>query len=471
MKRKTKILYVSAELSPYASAGGLGEMGRSFTKALYDTGNYEVRRVMPLYKNINGDLKYLTDFPVRMRETFETCIVKKNSNKKEFITYFLQNDRYFYRENIYAYEDDGLRFFFFCRAVVEMLKRIKYRVDIVHINDWHTGFLAVLLKKEFPKVKTVFTIHNLSYHGFIEASYLDGLLSREEQCRLGYPEWLNFMKAGICYSDLLTTVSPNYAKEIMTPHFSCGLLPLLKSRKDEIVGILNGVDYDIYDPSKDTELDFPYQYDSYHCKNKNKEKLREVYGLPQENKPLIVMISRLNYEKGIDLLLEALEFMDLTQFQFILLGSGNPYYQEKLSELAAKNPDWMKVEFSYSIQLAKKLYAAADIYLMPSKYEPCGLGQLYGMRYGAVPIVNPVGGLRDTVIEEEQCPKDYTGFHMKEWSTEALMEAIQRAVTTYYQKDWHHYITNGMKQDFSWTRSVMQYQKLYEKLLKKKDKV
>lgn len=464
MKRKIKILYVTAEIAPYANAGGLGEVGRSFPKALYESGNYEVQRVMPLYKRVNTKLKYIVDFPVKMDWDYETCIVKKDSDSKEIPTYFIQNDRYFHRDNIYAYEDDGFRFIFFCKAVVQMLKTISFHPDIVHINDWHTGFLSLLLKKEFPKLKTVFTIHNISYHGFIPASYLDGSLTEQEQVLLGYPEWLNFMKAGLIYSDMVTTVSPGYAQEIRLPQYSAGMSHILVERSNAPVGILNGIDLDSYDPSLENGLEHPYDSCHPEIKKKNRSLLRERYGLPDEEKPLLAMVTRFDYYKGIDLVLKAIRYLDLSTFQLIILGSGSQQYERMLSCINSAYANNVIVEFNYTPELAKQIYAAADIYLMPSLYEPCGLGQLYAMRYGAVPVVNPVGGLKDTVKDEKD-PENSSGFYMEDWTAEALSKAIKRAIQAYHSPDWKHYIRNGMNFDSSWKRSIAQYRQYYEKLI------
>lgn len=461
---KIKILYVAAEIVPYASAGGLGEVAKSFPKELTDTGKFEVYRVMPLYQSIKEKLKYVADFSVAMDQGYETCVVKKDLENDEIPTYFIQNDRYFCRDNIYAYEDDGFRFFFFCKAVVGMLKEISFQPDIVHMNDWHTGFLALILKKEFPKIKTVYTIHNISYHGFIPSSYLSGLLTEEEQDRLGYPEWLNFMKAGIIYSDLVTTVSPSYANEVIQPAYSCGMDLLLEDKWVKPVGILNGIDLENYNPAKVGELEYPYDSCNPELKKKNRTLLREQYGLPDDDKPLLAMVTRLDYAKGLDILLKAISFLDLSTFQLIILGSGNLYYQGMLASIMTAYADNVIVEFNYSPALAKKIYAAADIYLMPSLYEPCGLGQLYAMRYGTVPVVNPVGGLRDTVIDNDR-PEASTGFYMEAWSGEALCRAMKRAIEAYHSPSWNYYIKNAMKYDSSWKQSIMEYQKYYEKLL------
>jgi len=465
VNRKIKVLYIAAEISPYASSGGLGEVGRSFPIALLETAEVEVTRVMPLHKAVFRKMNYVTDFPVSMEPGFETCVLKQDADNKEITTYFIGNDRYFCRDNIYGYEDDGFRYFFFCRAVVEMLKRISYQPDIIHLNDWHTGILALLIKKEFPKIKTVYTIHNISYQGYIPASLLEGILSESELCQLGWPQWLNFMKAGIIYSDFITTVSSGYCSEIRQPEFSCNMSPYLDQRANDMVGILDGIDTDCYDPGHDGILTYPYNKGNTSQKQKNKTELRLAYGLPDTHVPLVAMITRLEYSKGIELVLSALKRMDMNTFQLFVLGTGNPYYQGMLAGVAAEYPDSIIADFNYTSSSAKKIYAAADIYLMPSQNEPCGLGQLYAMRYGAVPIVNPVGGLKCTVIEDKDDWKNSSGFYMEEWSEESFATALKRAIKTYHTLDWENYIENCMKFDSSWKSSVSEYLALYKKLL------
>ena len=331
MKRKIKILYVSAEIAPYANVGGLGEVARSYPKALLETGEFEVIRVMPLYRDVKCNLAYVTDFSVPMEQGFETCVVKQDMDEKDIPTYFIANDRYYCRDRIYAYEDDGLRFFFFCQAILQLLKKQYFEPDIVHTNDWHTGFLPLLLKKELPQIKSVYTIHNISYHGFIPASYLKNYLSEEEKIKLGYPQWLNFMKAGILYSDVVTTVSPGYAEEIMSEENSHGMSELLKERRDSIVGILNGIDLKNYSPATDPLIAYPYDMNHLEEKKKNRTYLRNKYGLPDKDIPLLAMVTRLDYTKGIDIVLKAISYSKLSTYQLIILGSGHPYYHGMLS--------------------------------------------------------------------------------------------------------------------------------------------
>lgn len=465
MKKKIRILYVAAEITPYANAGGLGEVGRSFPLALSQMPDIEVRRVMPLHKNISSKIKYLSDFPVPMAKGFDTCVVKKNTDRKEIDTYFIGNDKYFYRDQIYGYEDDGIRYFFFCSAVNELLKYITYKPDIVHMNDWHTGFLSMLIKKTYPEIKTVYTIHNISYHGFVPPHYVQDMLSEQELKDLGWPNWLNFMQAGILYSDKLTTVSPGYAQEIRQPEFSFGMSRYIEKRKDGIIGIRNGIDTNSYNPSHDGVLTYPYSFMKIEQKKYNRKELRLSYGLPDTDIPLVAMVTRLDYSKGIDLLLSAIKKLDVNTFQLFILGSGNPVYQEKVAKIAANYPDHIIADFCYNPMIARKVYAAADIYLMPSQFEPCGLGQLYAMRYGAVPVVNPVGGLKDTVTDDSNHYSISSGFYMREWSSDGLVSALQRAVKAYYSPYWEQYVINCMKFDSSWKHSVTEYEKLYWNLI------
>lgn len=453
-------------MAPYATAGGLGEVGKSLPMALIQSEEVEVRRVMPYYKSLQGRMKYYKDFIVPMGEEGENCILRTNPEQEDVITYFIDNARYFYRDTIYGYDDDGIRFFFFCRAIIEMLKIIPYKPDIIHTNDWHTGFLPLLIKAELNFIKSVYTIHNIAYHGFVPAKLLGIKITQEEMITLGYPEWLNFMKAGILYADLVTTVSPGYAEEILDETKSSGMAMYLEQRKsNKMVGVLNGIDMKSYDPYLDGVQPYPYQYSTISRKKNNKTLLREEYGFENTELPLISMVTRLDFSKGIDLIPEIFESMDTNRFQMLILGSGNEDYEKLLTDLSTKYPGVLKVDFRYTPEKAKKIYGASDIYLMPSQFEPCGMGQLYSMRYGTVPVVNPVGGLKDTVIDNRNNTKTSTGFYMDSWNSNSLIKALDRALQVYGTTDWTHYMKNCMEFDSSWKPSVKEYCKLYQKLI------
>ncbi|NLC44868.1 MAG: glycosyltransferase [Clostridiales bacterium] len=477
MKKKLKVLFVTAESAPYAQVGGLGEVSYALPQALFNN-DVEVRRVMPLYKEYKGRTRYIKDFPVPTEDgKFESCIVKTDPDNKEVPSWFISNHRYFYRDSIYSQEDDGFRFFFFCRAVVEMLKLSSWKPNVIHLNDWHTAFLALLVKRELPEIKTVFTIHNISYDGFIPPSFLDGILSDREKLSLGWPDWLSFMKAGILYADKLTTVSPTYSMEIQQVGSGNQMQPYLQQRQDKITGILNGIDWISYSPKDDGVQ--PYSFDNKSWKvnkKKNRSALREELNLPDMDIPLISMISRLQTEKGIDLVIKAFQKLNWESFQIIIMGSGNLYYEGLLSSLSSEYPENVVFLPEYSHDLARKIYGASDIYLMPSQYEPCGIGQLYAMRYGAVPVVNPVGGLRDTVVDAGHTSKDRsmdvvrrktTGFYLEEWTDKSLVSALERAINTYNTSTWTSYVNNCMRYNSSWQQRVDDYIFLYRQLMEK----
>lgn len=472
LKKKLKILFVTAESAPYARVGGLGEVSYALPQALFNTGEVEVRRIMPLYKEYNGRTRYLNDFPVPVEDgKFETCILKTDPDNKNVPTWFISNHRYFYRDSIYSQEDDGFRFFFFCRAVIEMLKFSSWKPHVIHLNDWHTAYLALMVKKELPEIKTIFTIHNISYDGFIPPSFLNGMLSEREQLPLGWPGWLSFMKAGILYADKLTTVSPTYSREISQESKRNQLQPYLQQRQDELTGILNGIDWTSYSPKEDGVQPHPYHEKDWKVnKKKNRSALRKELNLPDEDIPVASMISRLQSEKGIDLVLKAVKKINCKAFQLIIMGSGNLYYEGLLSSLGSEYPGNVVYIPEYSHDLARRIYGASDIYLMPSQYEPCGIGQLYAMRYGAVPVVNPVGGLRDTVLDIEYAPEDGrsgrpTGFYMEEWSDKGLIQALEKAINSYNTPNWVSYVNNCMKLDSSWQQRVDDYILIYRQLL------
>lgn len=457
---KIKVLFVSAECYPYAAVGGLGEVSASLPKALSRKGEVEIQRVIPGYKCISGKKQTVTDFPVPMGKGHDSCILKTDPEETEVPTYFVCNDKYFYRDHVYGYNDDGQRFFFLCKAVSEMLSHISFQPDIIHLNDWHTGMIPLLIRKTFPNIKTVFTIHNILYRGNIEKEYVEEMLSDDEKEELGNPEYLDFMKAGLRFSGRVTAVSPEYGKEIYRPEITGDLDQLIKGRKDRIKGILNGIDMESYNPGNDGVIPYPYTWDFVENKKKNKKALCESLGLPKEERPLVSMVTRLEWVKGLDLVVEALELLRDQPFYLLIHGSGQPYYHGLLSEMVRRYPDKVVVNFDYSSKLAKMIYAASDYYLMPSFYEPCGVGQLYALRYGAVPIVNPVGGLKDTVRDDKNSDRN-NGFHMKSKDANSLAEALMRAFSLYGTKELDKIRENGMKEDWSWEKSASSYMNVY----------
>jgi starch synthase len=425
---------------------------------------FDIRRVMPLYRGVNCKLKYKWDFPVKLGDHYETCIVKYDSDSKDVPTYFICNERYFNRDSIYGYYDDGERYLFFCRAVIKMLEFMPFKPDIIHCNDWHTGIIPLLVKSQRLDIKTLYTIHNIKYQGAIGGDYIkDEAEDMEETAVIGYPEMINFMKSGILFSDYISAPSPSYAQEILTPQYGEGMEEILSQRKDKLYGILNGIDALKYDPENGDDLEFPFSSKDLSQKIKNKNLLKQELGLKTEgtdNVPLIVSITRLDEQKGIDLIIQALENIK-SDFQYIIMGSGNMYYERILGYLSKAYPGKIVFMDNYDEALAKKIYAAGDIYLMPSKYEPGGLSQLYAMRYGCVPVVRNTGGLRDTVTDYSSNKKNGNGFSFEKYTLNSFVDTINNAIEVYNTDNWDKLVKNAMRKDWSWKKSALEYERLY----------
>lgn len=461
MAKKLKVLFVSAECEPYARTGGLGDVSAALPLALCGEG-VDVIRVMPLHRQVKCSLKYKADFSIPMGDGFQSCIIKYDSGKIDVPTYFIANDWYFNREKLYGYYEDGERYLFFCKAVVEMLKHISFKPDIVHCNDWHTGFIPLLLKNSGMDIKTVYTIHSLKYTGCINEAFLRDYHIPEESLKMiGSSESLNFTRAAIFYSDFLTTVSREYAREITTSEYGEGYEALLMQRKGCLKGILNGIDIDLFSPE---DALFPFNALNLDGKRENKKVLREELGLDDSDMPIVSAVTRLDYQKGIDILLSALRKTDLKGFQFVLLGTGNKYFEDAFYEMASMYPGRMAVRFAFDTELSKRIYAGSDIFVMPSRFEPGGLGQLYAMNYGTVPVVRSTGGLMDTVKDLDS-GEDGNGFCFKAYSVNGFIKALNRAIAAYNKPGWEKLMKNGMKFDKSWKKSVIEYIDVYNRLI------
>jgi starch synthase len=450
--RKLKVLYVAAECAPYSSAGGLGEVAGAFPKAVSEL-DIDIRRIVPLHRGASQKLRYRESFPVKMGERYQTCLVKYDPEEKEVPTYFVCSDYYFNRDKIYGHFDDGERFLFFCKAVVRFLEQSSFKPDIIHCNDWHTGMIPLLLKSSSISARTVYTIHNIIYDGRIGADYLQGEnLAAEQLAGIGYPGLLSFMKAGTAHSDAVTTVSRTFAREIR------------REVGRSVTGILNGIDYEKYDPSKDTGIYANYSGKNPEAKKENKRRLQAEFGLEERDVPLIASVTRLDDQKGIDILLEAMGSFG-KECQFIIHGSGRKEYEEKLVELSRKSPGSKAAVVGYDLQTAKKIYAGSDIFAMPSLYEPGGLGQLIAMRYGTVPVVRSTGGLKDTVKDYAQDRKRGNGFVFEEYSCAELRRALERAVAHYGSPDWSGIVACCMRYDSAWKKSGRKYAELYKEIV------
>lgn len=480
-----KILFVVSEMAPFAKTGGVGEFAGTLPFEIASQG-WDVRIVLPKYKQISGDytqcMEYICDYPVNLDWRKQTAIIRKvdfDNGTGNIPCYFIDNAYYFDRQQMYSNPDDAERFAFFCKAVLEMFPKINFVPDIIHCNDWETGPVCVLLRQQYKyidfykQIKTVFTIHNLQCQGNFPKDTLSLLNLGEEFYHPDSLEFygnVNYMKAGIIYSDLITTVSPTYAKEIQTPEYGNGLDGIIRKRQADLFGIINGINYNVYNPQTDPYIYEKYDSNSLEKKYVNKIKFQQELGLEQNPEiPLIAMISYLTDEKGFDLIEESIEEIMQMNIQFVILGTGDPVYEDLICSIQQKYPSKMRAIIAYNMELAQKIFAASDIYLMPSKFEACGLNQMIALRYGSVPVVRATGGLADTVIPFDIQNCDGSGFIFKEHCRQSMLFTLKTAVELYktYPAAWKQMVSKGMQLDFSWNASALQYIKLYYKLTEK----
>lgn len=474
-----KVLYAASEAAPFIKTGGLADVAASLPKALKKL-DVDIRVVIPKYSSIPEEFKkemtFIKSFYVPVGKKMEYCGVLSLEHNG-VIYYFLDNEYYFKREGLYGFYDDGERFSYFDRAVLETIAQIDFKPDIVHLNDWHTGMVSPLYEShyksrpEYPNIKTVFTIHNLRYQGIFPPEILESLLNLGMEYfhteGLEFYGGVSFMKGGINYSDIVTTVSETYAKEIQTPEYGERLDGLLKKRKDDLYGIVNGIDYDVYNPSNDDDIFVKYSIDNLDKKVENKLKLQEHLNLPKSKEiPMIGMVSRLAYMKGIDLLLNIIDELLSQDLQLVILGTGDKYYESVLTEYSKKYPEKLSANILFDNSLAHKIYAASDMFLMPSLFEPCGLGQLIALRYGTLPIVRETGGLNDTVKSYNEHTGEGNGFSFTHYNGNDMLYTIKRALHFYKDKDiWNKLMVTAMNGDYSWNNSANTYKELYEKLV------
>jgi len=476
--QKRTILFVSPEIVPFKATGGLADVAEALPEALLEAGQNAIR-IMPKYAGIENkfDIKKQFSFIVESGKKANVADVYK-IEQNGLITFFVGNKNYFEREACYGYDDDGERFGFFCKAVVDMLMFLDIKPDIIHLNDWQTAFIALLLKEEYYElefykdIKLVFTIHNLQYQGVFDTRILDNLnLSTKyfNPEKIEYYGKVCFMKAGIVYSDLVTTVSETYAKEIQTPIYGYGLDGLLRRYSYKIQGILNGIYYSKYDPQIDTALYVNFNEDNFRDKRKeNKALLQKELGLPQRDVPMFGVVTRLAEQKGIDLIIHAMKNLLFEDVQFVILGSGDEDYENKILSLQSKHPEQVSITIQFNQNLARKIYGTSDIFLMPSLFEPCGLSQLYSIRYGSIPIVRETGGLLDTILDYNKDPENGIGFSFKNFNGEDFIQAINRCLNTYRDNVvWENLVERAMKTRFSWGKSAEKYIEKYDGLFHK----
>ncbi len=478
-----KILYGVAECFPFVKTGGLGDVAGAFTGTL--SKRHKVYMVLPGYSRIDRK-----KFGFKKLKSPEFNIPIGNSEIKGYVEhtkindnleiYLISNSHYFDREHLFGngtepYPDNAERFLFFSRGILELASHLK-GLDVIHLNDWHTAIGMFYLKEFYrkvgkikPETKSVFTIHNLGYQGIFwhHDMYLlnvDWKYFNPEG--LEFYNHINYMKSGILYSDIVTTVSPTYAKEIQTPEFGFGLDGVLRKRSKDLYGILNGVDYSIWHPWKDKFIPFKYNKKLFSRKVKNKLEIQKELGLNiNPDKPLLVMISRLIDQKGIDIITPVFDMLVSLGTQIVILGTGDKKYIDFFNWKEHQFKGTVVGYMAFNEEMAHKLYAAGDIYLMPSKYEPCGLSQMYAMKYGTVPVVRNTGGLKDTVIDIEDGFDRATGFKFDYYSPYAFYEAVRKAVALYKtnRDEFNKLALNGMDTKFSWEKTVKKYLELYRK--------
>jgi starch synthase len=475
-----KILFVASEAHPLIKTGGLADVSGSLPKALAELG-VDVRLIMPNYQAIktNEEIYYKSTVRVNNRDA---NILETRLPGTQVLVWLVDCPEFFgFPGNPYvdeqgnAWANRAERFALFCRIAVEVAMNrgyLDWTPDIVHCNDWQSGLVPALLSLEANRPATVFTIHNLAYQGlFPKATWTSLNLPRQlwNSDGIEFNGMLSFIKGGLAYADHITTVSQTYAEEIQAADFGYGLEGLLSYRKDDLTGIINGIDADQWSPETDPNISERYDILTLPKKQFNKAALQNKHALPVDsNIPVFVLISRLVEQKGIDMIVECLPEMLTLPLQFILLGKGEKHFEEQLSNFAKMYPDKIAITLGYDEALAHQLEAGADVFLMPSRFEPCGLNQLYSQRYGTVPIVRKTGGLADTVVDtlpETLRNKTATGFVFNDATSGSLMEAIKRALIVYSQPEtWKQLQTSGMQKDYSWNNSAKEYMGLYEKL-------
>jgi starch synthase len=480
-----KILFAASEVAPFAMTGGLADVARGLPLALATLG-HDVRVVLPRYRQVDRsmfDLQHLATFYVPLASWKERCDILTGTLGKNVTVYFINKDIYFDRPELYRtsmgdYADNAERFIFFSRAIPELCRVLNFKPDIIHCNDWQTGLVPLYMKtlsanvEELRSVRTVFTVHNLGYQG-VFWHWDMGLtgLSWDVFTPEGIEFWgkMNLLKAGLVYADVISTVSATYSREIQTPEYGHGLDGVLRKRSPDLYGIVNGIDYDEWDPAKDPALPKPYSAVRPSGKQKCKEALQKQLKLPRDPAPVLGMVTRLTDQKGLDILMDALPRILARDCQLIILGTGDEQYHRMLTEASKDHRNRMRVLLKYDDILARRIYAGSDLFLMPSRYEPCGLGQMHALRYGTVPIVRKTGGLADTVVNYNARTGKGTGFVFDEYSPDALAACVERALRSYDRPAvWKRIVHAGMKVDFSWTRSAKDYEKLYRKAMRKR---
>ena len=471
-----KVCFIAAEAAPFVKVGGLGDVIGSLPKALRELG-VDARVILPLYSSIDRErfgLKYKAYQFVDLGWRHSYCGIFE-TEVDGVPCYFVDNEQYFNRDSIYGQIDDGERFAFFSKAALEILPALDFKPDVVNVNDWHTAlsviYLDVLKSREaefYKDMKSVLSIHNIEFQGKFNPYEMGNLFGLENKYfdALIYNGDLNLLKGAIQLADRVNTVSETYAREILDPYFSYGLDKILNVEQGKLRGILNGIDVDKFNPKTDPMIPVNYDLKTFEDKVQNKLAFQKEMDLEvNADIPLIGMVTRLTHQKGIDLILQASEDILRTGAQLVILGTGDAHYESALRSLEHYRHDRVRSILLFSNEMSAKIYAAGDLFLMPSKTEPCGLSQLISMRYGTVPVVHRVGGLRDTVIPFTGV--EGNGFTFESFQAGDMMDAIYRAVTCFYQSpdEWKQIIKNNLQKDVSWEQSAKKYLDLYHEVV------
>ncbi len=488
MDKPLKILFATPEAVPFAKTGGLADVAGALPKYLRALG-CELKLVMPYYRMVkNSGLphQYLgEEIEVSLGEEKLKADIYLGHLNQDIPVYFIGREEFFDRESLYStpkgdYFDNAERFIFFSKAALNLCHHIGFSPDIIHHHEWQTGLIPAYLKSTsrndpfYSRTAAVFTIHNIAYQGlFKKEKFTLTALPTEMYNPEGIEFWerINFMKAGIVYADAINTVSKKYSEEIQTPEYGYGLEGILRKKKENLYGILNGVDYEDWNPSHDPHLIARYDLRDLSGKKECKKDLLKEFHLPPslENVPLLAMISRLADQKGFDLLAEILEPLFTLDIGFVLLGTGEQKYHDLFAQVAKKYPQKAGIRIAYDDRLAHKIEAGADFFLMPSKYEPCGLNQIYSLKYGTIPVVRATGGLDDTILHYDPATKKGNGFKFTRYDAKEFLNTLKGAVRFYSQPEhWRQLLQNAMSADFSWERSAEAYVQLYRKALEKK---
>jgi len=474
-----KVLFAASEAAPYVKTGSLGDVASALPKALCADSETQVFVFLPYYKSIkenpNWNMEFVTSFNVPLGWRNQYCGLIHAVTKGNLHYYFIDNEYYFYRDSVYGYNDDGERFAFFSKAVLESLMHLNWYPNVIHANDWQTALIPVFLRAfyqdldAYRAIKTLFSIHNVEYQGKESYYFIQDCLGLPYDWHgaMQFDGCTNFLKAAINVADHVNTVSRTYAEEIQTPYFSHGLHDVLRHHNYKLSGIVSGIDTEVFDPASDPLIHAVFDSNDVNGKKANKAYLQQKLGLIcREDVPLIIIVSRLVGHKGLDLIQAVMEDLMYEEFQLVVIGIGAHRYEDMFRAYAARAPHRVSANILFDDALAHQAFAAADLLLMPSKHEPCGLTQLIAMRYGTVPVVRETGGLLDTVPAYNPETGEGLGFTFQTYNAHDMLDAVRRALALYRDRaQWDKLCSNVMTNDVSWDRSVEEYREIYRSLL------